>query len=201
MQLILDIGSGKSLPDVETAIRVIDSVAAVDTHKHQIIFKTQLFNDIPPNVPLKHEVFEAAYLYAQRKGYKLTSSVFDPESLEYLLPNPVPFIKIAAPPEYRYLIGRIPREIPVYASNYFGDGCNIKTLACISKYPATIDEYCAIPWITYYAGISDHTVGWDLYTLMQPQILEKHFCFERNPDNPDAGPFACTPVELEELMR
>lgn len=199
-KIILDIGSGRSLPDVDTVERVIDSVASIDTHKHEIIFKTQLFNDIPPNIPLKHEVFEAAYIYAHRKGYKLTSSVFDMESLEYLLPNPVPFIKIAASPQYRYLIGRIPREIPVYASNYSGHESNIYTLACISKYPATLDDYCAIPWLKYFDGISDHTGGWNLYTLMQPKIFEKHFCLEHSPHNPDAGTFACTPKDLEEIL-
>jgi len=43
MQLILDIGSGKSLPDFRTGRRLIDEVAKRDSKKYQIVFKTQLF--------------------------------------------------------------------------------------------------------------------------------------------------------------
>lgn len=200
MELILDIGSGMSIPDLYTGKKIIDSVAARDKHKHKIIFKTQLFKDIPPNKPLSFEMFHFLFDYASESGYKLTASVFDEESLAFLLTFPIPFVKIAAPPQYRYLVGKVPREITVYASNYSGRDGNLRSLACIPKYPATLEEYMQIPWIAYYDGVSDHTVGWELMALLQPDILEKHYCLEHTEGNPDAGEFAITPSELKEVI-
>ena len=148
-------------------------------------------------------------------GYHLTSSVFDKESLRVLLKYdydswPLPFIKIACRPDLYWLIGEIPRKIPVYVSGqhdhpgintgfrgkvYYPDGKDI-FMACVPEYPAELSKYqnrCHL-WI------SDHTVGWDLYKKYEPDILEKHVCLEHNDTNPDAGAFAVTPEELEYVL-
>jgi len=215
MQLILDIGSGRSLPDADTAIKLINEVIKRDTGKHEIIFKTQLFESAPPNKPLSHEVFAEVWNYAKVKGYHATSSVFDQESLAYLLEWdasswPLPFIKIACRPDLYWLIGEIPRRIPVYCSGRYDMSLPKYLLAaqgycdeqwdvwltCVPEYPAQELDYkkgCHL-WI------SDHTVGWDLYKKYEPDILEKHVCLAHNDTNPDAGAFAVTVDELSEIL-
>ena len=90
--IILDFGSGAtSKNDVTTVKRMIDELAAVDTGKHTIVIKWQLFTDCPPNEPLEYRVFDYAYQYAKYLGYKTTASVFDMESLCYLLSYDIPF--------------------------------------------------------------------------------------------------------------
>jgi len=212
MQLILDIGSGGSLPDVDTAIKLIDEVIKRDTKKHEIIFKTQLFESAPPNVPLSHIVFRAAFVKAEMNGYHLTSSVFDKESLRVLLKYdydswPLPFIKIACRPDLYWLIGEIPRRIPVYVSkppdvyksDWWGKWFDerITLLDCVAEYPAKIEQY---EIAQEYSHISDHTVGFELFHEFMPEVLEKHVCLEHNNTNPDAGAFAVTPSELEAVL-
>ena len=210
MQLVLDIGSGRSLPDADTAIKLIDEVAKRDTKKHEVILKTQLFESAPPNVPLDHSVFSDAFWYAKEKGYQLTSSVFDLYSLRYLLlfddeKHRLPFIKIACRPELYWLIGEIPRRIPVYVSTndytqYLDSkGDNVTWMMCVPEYPATLTQYSV--YSRYPPEVvSDHTVGWGLLTEFEPEIIEKHVCLEHTPDNPDAGAFAVLPEELEEIL-
>jgi hypothetical protein len=209
MQLILDIGSGNSLPDNETVCKLIDEIAKRDTHKHEVILKAQLFKSAPPNKPLKYDVFLAAWSYASDLGYHLTSSVFDIESLKFLLEWDfpgwrLPFIKIACRPDKYWLIGEVPRRIPVYYSLDarldipdipdlpYED--NTVEMMCVPKYPALYVEYHSAK------AISDHTVGWDLLRDYKPDILEKHICLSRSSDNPDAGPFAVVPADLEEIL-
>ena len=206
MQLILDIGSGNSLPDNETAIKLIDEIVKRDTKKHEVIFKTQLFKSAPPNKPLKHDVFLAAWSYGSDLGYHVTSSVFDIESLKFLLEWDLPgwrlpFIKIACRPDKYWLIGEVPRRVPVYAS-WNGEvdlpiwGSNIIIMTCVPEYPAPADKY----YEGCHTNISDHTVGWELFHKYDPDILEKHICLERSADNPDSGPFAVVPADLEEIL-
>jgi len=226
MQLILDIGSGRSLPDVDTAIKLIDEVIKRDTGKHEVIFKAQLFESAPPNVPLSHIVFRAAFVKAEVNGYHLTSSVFDKESLRVLLKYdydswPLPFIKIACRPDLYWLIGEIPRKIPVYCSTtpnvifkclqeeekFPWDDNEITYLTCVRKYPASLSDYMNAREIVdvdgalYSKYVSDHTQGWEMFSAMEDkEIWEKHVCLEHNDTNPDAGAFAVTPEELEEIL-
>lgn len=208
-KIILDIGSGNSLPDNETAIKLIDEIAKRDTKKHQVILKAQLFKSAPPNKPLDHKVFLAAWSHASDLGYHMTSSVFDIESLVFLLgwdlPGwRLPFIKIACRPDKYSLIGEIPRRIPVYVSWDYRNGPapseifeekGITILSCVPEYPAKAMDYDGM-----HLAISDHTEGWSLLKGLQPDILEKHICLERSPTNPDSGPFAVTPKDLEEVL-
>jgi sialic acid synthase SpsE len=203
VRLILDLGSGNSLKNSEIACAMIKSVADIDTHKHEIIFKAQLFQYVPPNIPLDIEVFQEAKDYAHSLGYKMTASVFDKFSLDCLLAwDDLPFIKIACQEKLYELVGDIPRRIPVYASYGLGQATcdweyNTTWLYCVSKYPAPKDTYLQLP---KGANISDHTEGWEVFNTIKPKIIEKHIVLERDSFNPDAGSFACTPDQLKEIM-
>jgi sialic acid synthase SpsE len=198
-QIILDLGSGNTCKnDIDIARRMIDEVAAIDTKKHEVVFKMQLFEEAPPNVPLDKGVYWAAMKHAQAKGYRMTASVFDLTSLNFLLRYDIPFVKIACRPELYWLIGEVPRKVPVYVSVPAASlveilESNVTKLICVPHYPAKIEDYPSVP------QFSDHTVGLDLYHFAQPKIWEKHL---KLPDStgPDAGPFAITPDELKEIL-
>ena len=225
MELILDIGSGNSLPDSETAIRLIDEIIKRDTGKHTITLKTQLFESAPPNKKLSGVTFYNAWEYAKGREYHLTSSVFDKDSLEFLLDYddedwPLPFIKIACRPDLYWLIGEIPRRIPVYFSAepkemwdhviaktpWWEGDTNCTVMVCSPKYPSGLSDYLdsaklvGLDGALSYKCISDHTEGWALMEYCKPDILEKHVILEHNDTNPDAGAFAVTVDELSEIL-
>jgi sialic acid synthase SpsE len=170
--------------------QMIDLVDLVDTAEHEVILKWQLFTDAPPNIPMTHEAFDFAYHYAAKFGFETTSSVFDIESMRFLMGYDVPFVKIACRPEL-YGLAKY-STVPVYisSSGSLVDIPNATIMACIPKYPATIKEYEDRFTVEDLNIVSDHTVGWGLYLKYQPAIIEKHFVHERRADNPDAGPFA-----------
>lgn len=210
-QIILDIGSGNTITDIDVGCKLIDEVIARNTHKHDVVFKTQLFQRADPNKPLSHHVFSALWAYAIGQGYKLTSSVFDKPSLEFLLKHdnkyaPLPFVKIACRPDLYWLIGEVPRRIPVYRSVDTGTYWdteyeeigkdNTVDMVCVPEYPAALEDYN----VGKLVNISDHTIGLELFNTLEPRIWEKHICLERDPNNPDSGPFAILPKDLEEIL-
>jgi sialic acid synthase SpsE len=228
--IILDLSSGNTCRNDKTIVKqMIDAIKAIDTGKHEIILKWQLSLNDGINVPLDHDVFDYAYKYGNEQGYKTTSSVADLESLKFLLEYDVPFVKLPNCRELDWLIGEVPRKIPVFVSVkeafpkppeshlLCGDGLKeneegkIKLLCCISKYPANLEEYEKkfTRKSGYYGhqydydvvsnAVSDHTIGLDLFKKYQPQIWEKHF---KLPDSTglDAGEFAIPPEELEEIL-
>lgn len=199
-QIILDFGSGNTCKNdkriIETMIR---QVAEFDT-THEVIIKWQLFQSAPPNVPLDRECFKYAYNLADHLCIETTSSVFDLDSLRYLMGFRVPFVKIANRPDlyelYQY------STVPVYISTA-QSGLHIDDavmMACVSKYPAMAEEYEHNFSPYELKHISDHTVGWGLYFRHKPDIIEKHFVHEREEGNPDAGPFAVTQEQLSEVL-
>ena len=210
--IILDAGSGNTLKDDITAIKLIDEVVKRDTKKHEVIFKAQLFESAPPNIPLDHHVFLVARAYAWSLGYKMTSSVFDVASLRFLLSldnpkNELPFVKVACRPDLYWLIGEVPRRVPVYVSvtdeleakSIQDDrGSKIVPLVCVPKYPAYCEDYWDV--MGDWNAMSDHTEGWDAFYAHQPWVIEKHICLERDPKNPDSGPFSILPTDLEEIL-
>ena len=148
--IILDFGSGNTCKnDLNYVKRMIDELKAVDTGKHEVVIKWQLFEWAGDNIPLEPAVFHAALHFARRAGYKTTASVFDKQSLIMLLQYDIPFVKIANRPDLYWLAGEVPRKMPVYLSV----PCIFKTeaiskvegnvipLLCVSKYPATINDY------------------------------------------------------------
>ena len=209
MRLILDVGSGNSLPDCDTVVRLVDAIKRVDTGKHEIILKSQLFENAPPNTPIRNVVFEYLYYYGSKLGYQVTASVFDKNSLAYLLQfHPLPFVKIACRPDLYWLAGEIKRDMPIYIScsdRLPKDYSNTVKLLCVSKYPAEEKEYSHKIFIhTEAQGISDHTVGWGMYKswnkLWAMKYWEKHIVLNRDRDNPDSGAFAILPDDLKEIM-
>lgn len=203
-QIILDFGSGNTCQNHTLYVkRMIDELKEVDTGKHEIIIKWQLFNQATPNIPLERYVFNYAYHYAKSLGYKTTASVFDRDSLWFLLQYDVPFIKIANNRELDYLIGEIPRKTPVYCSvnadrivlPSIGYDEHIVYMSCVSKYPADISEYGNAS----YCNLSDHTTDFQLWVKYQPNIIEWHYKL-KDSTGLDAGPFARTPEQLKEVL-
>ena len=206
--IILDMGSGNSNTSYDTGASMIEAVIGVDSHKHEVIFKYQLWSKDHPqgnNEWLNWVTFECLYRYAKARGYKVTSSVFDFNALTFLLTFDIPFVKLANRPDTWPLLGDIPRRIPVFISNYlyscgFRESGIVTSMACVSKYPASLKEYEMIPNLHHYQAISDHTVGLELWDKYHPPVWEKHFVLTHNDTNPDAGPFAITPEELKEVI-
>jgi sialic acid synthase SpsE len=200
-QIILDYGSGNTCQNDPRQIEdMLEAIYAADTGKHEVIIKWQLFKNAPPNVPLTHESFEHAYNYAKLLGYKTTSSVFDRESLDYLMRFDIPFVKIANRADLYQLAWGL--DVPVYVS-YPGAHVNLKgcqMLACVSSYPATVQQYEDCFNGAELDAVSDHTVGWGLFNRHNCSIIEKHFVHVRREGNPDAGPFSVTPDQLREVL-
>jgi sialic acid synthase SpsE len=224
-EIILDFGSGNTAKNNKPYIkRMIDELKAVDTGKHTTVIKWQLFQEAGQNIPLTHMAFDYAYTYAKELGYKTTASVFDIDSLKFLLKHEyeLPFVKIANRRDLDWIIGEVPRKVKIYISigsnDLVSDYANneytynepqhygIYVLCCISKYPAKINEYLSTFQDDYMInGISDHTIGLGLFkhyynrSKEWPLFFEKHY---KLPDSTglDAGPFASTPEELREIL-
>jgi sialic acid synthase SpsE len=185
---------------------MIDSVTEIDSGEHEVIFKWQLFNEQGTNIPLRHDVFDAAYQHAAVLGYETTASVFDKGSIDFLLQYDVPFVKFACRPSLYPLVQHVPKHIPAYVSypsfeGRMGKSRRVQPLACVPRYPAPLVAYQRnFKPSRIRQGVSDHTVGWDLLREYKPEIIEKHFVLERDENNPDAGPFAVTPDELAEVI-
>lgn len=206
-QIILDAGSGNTCRnDWDYAKRMIDELKAIDTGKHEVVIKWQIFKQAGENIPLDHEIFELAYAYAKNLGYQTTASVFDKESLEFSLQFDIPFIKIANNRKLDWLIGEIPRNIPVFMS-YGNDieiirrrDYNIKYLCCVSKYPTEKESYEKIfQPLCLHNAISDHTANFDLWHEYEPKIVEWHYGLSDS-TGLDAGPFMRTPTMLSEVL-
>lgn len=208
MQIILDISANTHKNDRDYYKKMIDELAKVDTHRHEIILKWQLWtHKMGDNKQANLSFFRMMSKWAWKGyGYMTTASVFDIESLKYLmgvdLPYELPFIKIANRRNLDWLIGEIPRKYVVYKSlddepnymeTYYGDS-GVIPLFCISKYPADISNYPL--WVDY---ISDHTVGLELFHRNKPFIWEKHFKLSDS-TGLDAGDFAITPEELRSIL-
>ena len=203
--IIIDMGSGETCQNDEHIVqRMIDELAAVCTHKDEVVLKWQLFEEMPTLEPLRHEVYAYAVAYAEKKDFKTTASVFDGPSLEYLIKWKPPFIKLACR-EYllRYLKTIERHDIKAIVSiaspnrkSYIGKA---NYLCCVPKYPASPNEYESMFWGNLSVGISDHTSDFRLYTKYQPWIYESHFKLEDS-IGADAGPWSKTPAQWREIL-
>lgn len=205
---ILDMGSGNTCGNnLDYVKRMIDELAEVDP-KRKFIIKWQLFQKAGNNIPLKKELFDYAYCYAiERYGYQTTASVFDLESLKFLLQFDIPFVKIANKPDLYWLGGEVSRKIPIIFSWTPGNDVPAKlhsdfALRCISKYPATIKDYEEKFQSNYNADalryVSDHTTDWQLYLKYRPKIYECHYKL-KDSTGLDAGEFARIPEQIKEI--
>ena len=214
-KIILDFGSANTCHNNWSYVkRMIDELKAIDTHKHEIIIKWQLFQHAGQNAPLDRELFRKAYDYAKELGYQTTSSVFDKESLDFLLQFNVPFVKIANNRSLNWLIGEVPRKIPVSVSigsseemEKLTDYSGMGIMFCVSEYPAEMEDYEGIDRFDWYVqsggyknfGISDHTTSFGLWYRYQPKTIEWHYKLNDS-EGLDAGPFARTPAMLAEVL-
>ena len=214
--IILDFGSGNTCKnDPDYILRMIDELDAVDSRKHEVIIKWQLFErSIGENRVLQSWAFSHAYNYAATKGYKTTASVFDKEALKFLLGFDIPFVKLANRPDLYWLAEEVPRRIPVYISysdlNYIDWNFyryNIFPLLCVSEYPTTMEKYVETfsgdynmrYLMGYGCGISDHTTDFTLYHKYKPSIYECHYKLADS-TGPDSGDFARTPEQISEIL-
>ena len=213
-KIILDCGFGAQCKnDIRIVRDMIFAIKEIDTGKHEIIFKWQLFEQktIPNLIPLSHEIFDGAYNIAKKLGYETTSSVFDEESLDFLLTFNVPWIKIAARPDLYKSILPLIKKIPVVVSVgesecWFNKNLQqsniICYLHCVPNYPAKIEEYEFL-WnnAELNFSISDHTIGFDLYKKYKPTWWEKHYLLKKEPiDDPYGNDWYATPKELKEIL-
>jgi sialic acid synthase SpsE len=209
-EVILDFGSGNSCRNDKAYIkRMYDELKAIDTGKHEIIVKWQLFEKAGENIPLTHEAFQYAYDYGTSLGYKVTASAFDKNSLDFLLGFDIPFVKIANNRGLDWLTGEIPRRVPVAISvgkemittSYFKFLLpHDHILYCVSSYPARDDDYTNIfGYYRLHRGISDHTTSFSLFRKFEPEVIEMHYKLEDS-TGLDAGPFARTPAQLAEIL-
>jgi sialic acid synthase SpsE len=211
-KIIIDLGSGNTCKnDFEYAKRMIDELKAVDTGKHEVILKWQLFLKAGGNVPLYPAVFSKAYHYAAKLGYKTTASVFGLKSLLFLLGFDIPFVKIANIRALDWLVGEVPRKVPIYISvatqvDYIDMESKInekidEIMCCVSKYPAELDDYeIAHNRLDMMCkNISDHTTDFELFYKYKPHIIEWHYKLS-NSTGLDAGAFSRTPEQLREVL-
>lgn len=201
-QIILDISANTFKNDMDYAKRMINEVYRIDSKKHEVIFKTQLFEKAGENIVLDHNIFDKLYRYCESLGYKLTSSVFDLPSLKFLLNYDIPFVKIANNRKLDWLIGEVQRKIEVYVSRSIGDDIDTTKaviLCGVSKYPASIGDY-KFNRDNLEEAISDHTTNWDLFNKYEPEIYECHYVLEHDENNLDGGLFARTIDQLKEVL-
>jgi len=208
--IVIEMGSGTICNNDEKIIeRMIDSIKAIDTGKHNIHIKWQLFENIKGLISLKREMFETAYCYANWKGYKTSASVFSKDDLYYLQDNfEVPFIKIANRPELYGLIKYIKKEIPIIISidaynriDYLQSKYKknkLIYLMCVSKYPQNItekyllkNEYESIFGQALSVGLSDHTGLIDLFHEYQPDWYESHYVLNHGENYDPFGDLFC----------
>jgi sialic acid synthase SpsE len=187
--LILEFGSGDTCKNDQVLIKdMIDSLSVIK-NKQDVIIKWQLFDWLPHVEALKKENYDYAYKYAKDAGFQTTASIFDLESLDFLLRYDPPFIKLACQTtlyNFRKYNNRflrfIPNEIPIIISYdkieslYAKVNRKIDCLCCIPLYPAIKKDYTS--YFSCYdlkKGISDHTIGFELWREYKPAIYERHY--------------------------
>ena len=217
--IILDLGNGGVLHnDNETIRKTIDSVAEIDT-KRECILKFQLFISIQNKVQLRRDVFHRAWEYATSLGFHCTSSAFDYDSVQFLSLYEVPFVKISNHPHLKkerivndcrksfisYSAQQFPLEnvlLSVSDAEEFNrfTGREVALLCCVSEYPAKAEDYeKRFTADQLQTGLSDHTVGLDLYKKYRPKIFEKHYVLDEVTDKP--RPYCMGPRELKNLLK
>lgn len=191
--IILEFGSGDTCKNDKNQIAdMITQLAEYDTDRKCII-KWQLFKNLSHVASLSKENFDYAYKFAENLGFKTTASVFDRESLDFLLKYNTPFLKIACQTQkydFRKAMNNIIQDVPVtlpiiasvesslmiekvseqYPRHY------IEYLCCVPIYPALRIQYVNNFYRHHLKeGISDHTIGHTIYNLYQPKIYEVHY--------------------------
>lgn len=219
--IILDFGSGETCRnDWATAKRMVDELAAVDSRRHNVVIKWQLFTriELPPEVvhsgssggatellALERSLFLEVMRYARRRhAYFTTASVFDMEMVLFLAgvhqeEQALPFVKLATRPDLYHLARHITCPIMVSVPDARPVPEGMHPLYCVREYPAEAAEYERRYGRNLTLGISDHTDNFGLFHKYQPRYFECHY---RLPDSIglDSGPWARTPSMLREIL-
>ena len=198
---ILDIGSGNTLTDTETACKIIKTIQDLQIPNSYVKF--QLFKEAGDNIPLNTEVFKRASHYAHVIGMPMGVSVFDEESLDVgIHSGAIGFVKLANNPKAHKLLDKIPEADRAIIStddpNFKVSRSNTDIIYCISKYPAEEKDYDKFG-DKLKKGMSDHTTSWNLFKKYQPKIYECHFCLPES-KGLDAGKFARRPKDFKEIL-
>lgn len=204
--IIVDMGSGETCDNnYDTIRRMIHGLSDVDSRKKEVVIKWQLFESIPPLKPLSRDSFRLARRIASECGYETTASAFDDASIDFLLSEGVPWIKLAARPRLYHYVDDYPDtrfvvSLPdvTYADDMTGRR-NVRLMYCIPKYPAPRTEYETMFGENLHVGLSDHTPDFSLYRRYRPLTYEAHF---KLPDSTgaDSGPWARTPEQWMEIL-
>ena len=209
--VIVDCGSGETCKNDKAIVRrMIDELAAVDKHNHQVLLKWQLFTRVPSSVPpLDHDVYDFAVKYAEEKDYLTFASVFDYPSLAWLIGYNPPALKIACRPYLYHMLKDMPRELPIYVSiadagfapllKEMFPGHTMRMLYCVPDYPAIQTKYETLFGYNLSVGISDHSPDLRLFKEYQPLWYERHYKLQDS-DGLDAGQHASTPEQLAEIL-
>ena len=209
-EIVVEMGSANTCQNDEQKVKeMIDAIVEIDTKEHNVIFKWQLFENCPPNLPLLFPIFDYAYDYAWEKGYETTASVFDDSSLDFLLRHKIPFVKIANHVDSAKQIVRIQSYYRVYSSYPYTFRYELPNVFreyvqfCVqSRYdpPARRQDYEKMyrDWQLKKA-ISDHTTDWYLWDKYKPEHYECHFVLEHESWNPDSK-VARTPDEMRYIL-
>lgn len=208
VNIILDLGSGNTCKNDYGEVRkMLNAIHDIDTGKHKITIKWQLWEKPQGNnIKLDRSIFDWAYGYAQGLGYKTTASVFDKESLDYLLTHDVPFVKIACNKELYSLAGEVPRKYIVLVSTQDNYPALTHGLYCVPKYPAPLEDYKKVfgshknhGW----NGISDHTPSLELFKRVEIDTLvwyEMHYALKGQTGLDVESGVCKTPGMLAEIL-
>jgi sialic acid synthase SpsE len=146
-------------------------------------------------------MFEYSFKAAGDYGFRVTASVFDRESLNYLNKFNIPFIKVAADKKWWSLVPHCSPTVPLILSCKFDEDMDIMaepdvwTLACVADYPAAVSEYEEEFSPAHLSqGISDHCIGTHLYAKYKPIIWEKHYCIEHGKTDDKFGDAFCVTI-------
>lgn len=210
--IILDCGSSTTCRNDPKIIEAMIDAIHENAPREHIVIKWQLFKDtllvdgLKPIKPLDRELYLHAVEYARGYHYLTTASVFDSESLEFLLDTCPPFIKIACrshcygllpeiPEDERLVISVANHTVYKHFKTFYPDA---DLLCCVPQYPANTTVYEGLFSGLLHYGISDHTEGLYLWEKYQPNIIEKHFCLDDS-TGPDAAEFAIRPRDLKRM--
>ena len=189
--------------------------------KDRDLFELYKQAETPPK--MAKEIIE----YARDKRITCFSSVFDFETVDFLLDLGVPAFKIASFELVDLpLIQRVALTgLPTIISTGMGtveeikdamnrhrqfDGGELGLLHCISEYPASPGE-ANLPFLgtlstllggNHVVGLSDHTVGIGVATAavaLGATIIEKHLTVDRNNGSADAA-FSMEPDEFHAMI-
>lgn len=201
--IILDYSANTHKNDFATIDRILGELQEIREGHNEVTIKAQLFKRAGKNIVCKKRAFEYLYNKAIGIGFKCTASVFDKESLLFLVKNfDIDFVKFSCNRMQNDLVEFVPSKVKIFQSvspdrisiDLVGEDTGRVYMLCVPSYPANLGDYPI-----GYSIISDHVVGLSLWNRDTPIIWEKHLMAEDS-TGLDAGPFAITPKQLTGII-